>query len=338
MLFLLLMPSVTAQLLPYCHTVQIYNADELINQIKNKGSLETLAGIIGPDDLVRLDSSYLKILVDAEFRHGFWSKDEDNPKITYYGKPQVTLELANEFQDAEIGNRLYDYYIRIPKKIKSDTIYTVYNDLDGFLNVLVNYKHPNLIERLKRDYREWMRLAEKAPPKSYPPKPKRDGSGPPWEEQMKLAKQAKFKPDYLYVDCYYMALQVAGALQYMKIKGFDDVLMEQLRAKQTYTYAENYSFPKLTKFITSQPYRKTIANTTSISDFKTDYKKVEKLIRDNFGDCCNSRLCEIVEKGSKAYVYFDRNNGSDTYIIYLKANNTIVIEMGSMIMSDPAFD
>ncbi len=331
MFFGLLMQPTHAQLLPYCHTVHIYNADELINQLKSTGRLDILA----PADFFYLDSSHLKIMVDAEFHHGFWSKDCDNPKIVVYEIPQLTLELADDFRDNNVSNRLYNYYIRAPKMIKSDTVYNIYHDLDGFLKVLVKYKHPNLIEKLKRDYREWMRLAEKAPPKSYPSEPKRNQDGSSsisWAEQVRLAKQAKFKPDYLYVDCYYMALQVAGALHYMKVKDFDDALMEQLRAKQTYTYAKNYSFPKPIKFITDQLYRKTIANTTSISDFKTDYKRVEKLIQDNFDNSCDSKLCEIVEKGSKAYLTFIRNNGSNNYIMHLKSNNMVVVEIVSWIM------
>lgn len=320
----------------YCDTVHIYSADELIDQIKSTGRLD----ILSPIDFVYLDSLHLKNMVDAEFRHGFWRKDHDNPKIVVYEIPELTLELAEVFRDNDASKRLYNYYLRIPKMIKSDTVYNVYKDLDGFLKVLVMYKHPNFIEKLKRDYWEWMRLAEKAPPKSYPPAPKRNQDGSysdsiSWYKRVKLAKQAKFKPDYLYVDCYYMALQVAGALYYMKVKGFDDALMEQLIAKQTYTYAKKYSFPESIGFMPRRPRRKTIDNATLISDFKTDYKKVEKLIQDNFENSSDSKLCAIVEKGSKAWLHFVRKNGSDNYIMYLnKNNNTVVVEMASSIMSD----
>ena len=305
--------------------VKIYNADELINTAKTKGFKE-LKKAISPIDLVYVDSTCASILIDLEFRSGFSSKHYDNNKIITYELPELTLDLADNFNNTKAGKKLFDYYCSIPKHCKSDTIYYIYNNLDDYLKVLVKFSSPRLIERLRQDYNTWTKLAQKSPKKSYPT----------IEEMRKTSfeESMKFKTSDLYVDCNFIALQIAGALNYLKVKGFDNSLIEKLKVTQTYPFSNRYSFPKPIIFDSKANYNssKTIQNSGGIGDFKKDYKKVEKLIFDNFENCCDSKIYEIIEKGSKAYISVSRNNGYDFYTVRLNKDNSVIIDKISSII------
>jgi hypothetical protein len=315
----------TAQPYASSDVVKIYSADDLINTAKTKGFKE-LQWTISPIDLVYVDSTYAQILIDLEFKFGFSSKHYDNNKIITYELPELTLDLADNFNNRKAGKKLFDYYCTIPKHCKADTIYYIYNNLDDYLKVLVKFSSPQLIERLKQDYNTWTKLAQKSPQKSYPT----------IEEMSKTSvkESMKFKTSDLYVDCNFIALQIAGALNYLKVKGFDNSLIEKLKTTQTYPYANRYSFPKPIIFDSKANYNssKTIQNLTGIGDFRKDYKKVEKLIFDNFGNCCDSKIYEIIEKGSKAYISVSRNNGYDFYTVRINKDNSVVIDKISSII------
>jgi hypothetical protein len=98
--------------------------------------------------------------------------------------------------------------------------------------------------------------------------------------------------------------------------------------------SHRYSFPIPLVFDSKANYNtsKTIQNLTGIEDFRKDYKKVEKLILDNFENCCDSKIYQIIEKGSKAYVSVSRNNGYDFYTVKLNSDNEIVINLVSSII------
>ena len=316
-IFFFMMIQLDAQ--PFA-SLKIYNAEDLINIGKSKGFKE-LKNTIYPLDLVYLDSSYASTIIDLEFNDGFYSKHVYNNKIITYELPELTLELADNFNNTKAGIKLFDYYCSIPKHSKCDTIYYIYNRLDSYLKVLVKFSSPQLISKLKHDYYEWTKLAQKSPKKSYPT-----------IENMRktsFVESMKFKTSELYVDCNFIALHLAGALNYLKVKGFDDILIEKLKTKQSNPFAPRYSFPK--PFIIDSKKdnysSKTIQNKTSISDFRKDIKKIEKVIFDNFENCCDSKIDEIIFKGPKAYISVSRSNGDDYYIISLKANNTVVIDL-----------
>lgn len=325
MICLLMMIQLDAQ--PYASSdiVKIYNAGDLINIAKTKGFKE-LKKTISPIDIVYVDSTYAPTLIDLEFKAGFWNKDWDNNKIITHELPELTLELADNFNNIKAGKKLFDYYCSIPKHSKADTIYFIYNNLDDYLKVLVKFSSPQLIERLKQDYYDWTKLAQNSPKKSYQT----------IEEMRKTSfeESMKFKTSDLYVDCNFVALQIAGALDYLKVKGFDDMLIEKLKTKQSYPFASSYSFPKPNNIDskTDNLTSKTIQNKTSISDFKKDFKKIERVIFDNFENCCDSKIYEIIEKDSKAYISVLRNNGYDFYKVGLNVNNTIVINLISSII------
>lgn len=320
-----LMIQLTAQPYTSSNVVKIYSANDLINIAKTKGFKE-LKKSINPIDLIYVDSTYASILIELEFKSGFSSKHNDNNKIITFELPDLTIDLADNFSNAKAGKKLFEYYCSIPKHCKTDTIYYIYNNLDDYLKVLVKFSSPRLIERLKQDYNTWTMLAQKSPTKSYPT----------IEEMRKTSfeESMKFKSSDLYVDCNFIALQIAGALNYLKVNGFDNTLIEKLKTTQTYPFANRYSFPKPIIIDSKSNYNsgKTIENSTGIRDFRKDYKKVEKLIFDNFENCCDSKIYEIIENGSRAYISVSRINGYDFYTIRLNNDNSVIIDKISSII------
>jgi len=299
--------------------LNIYNAAELISIGKNKG-IHELEKLIQPIDLVYLDKSYASDIIDIEFKTNFLGKLNDNNKVYTFDTPETTRKLADQFNDKKAGAKLFEYYCKLPKFIKSDTIYYIYNNLDDYLKLLVKFKSPQLIERLKNDYYEWSMLAEKAPKKVYPT----------LEERQKISfeESMKFKQTDLYVYCNFLALQIAGALNSLKIVGFDDSLIDKLKTKQSWPWANRYSFPKTINFGTmpNVDSTKTVLNKTYISNFRTDIKKIEKILADNFDYCCDSKIYEIIENGYKAYISASRSNGFDYYIVEIRKDKTIKVE------------
>ena len=215
--------------------VKIYNADELIAIAKNKG-LSELRKMIYPIDLVHLDPKYQSIIIDLEYKEGFLRKHHDVDTIYQYFLPELTMELYDFYDTLKVWNKLFEYYCNVPKVIKSDTIYSLHIRIGSFLKLLVRNNSPELIKRLEKDYYEWELLAKKAPPKYYPT-----------IEEMRnipLAELLKFKESDLYVDWAYNMLELAGALNYLKVEGFDNSLLEELKKKQSSPFDSSYSFSK----------------------------------------------------------------------------------------------
>ncbi|MBK8805356.1 MAG: hypothetical protein IPO21_01375 [Bacteroidales bacterium] len=305
--------------------VNIHNVEDILYIAKTNGFKE-LEKSISPINIIHVDSTYAPILIDLEFESEFWNRCIDKKEIITYELPEFSLELAYNFNNLTAGERLFDYYCTIPKHCKADTIYYIYNNLDDFLKVLVKYSSPQLIERLKQDYIEWTKLAENSPKKIYPSIEEIGKTS--FEESM------KFKANDLYVDCNFLVLQIAAALNFLEVEGFDNTLIAKLKTMQTYPFAYKYSFPKPIILDTKAKSIscKTVLNSTQIVDFGKDYEKVEKLIFDNIENCWESRVSEIIENGSKAYVSLSRNNGSDFYTLQLNSDNTIVINLISSII------
>ena len=307
---------------PFAKTdvINIYNADMLMNIAKTKG-IHELEKIVNPVDLIYLDSNYASTIINLEFKSSFFGKHYENKKVIIYSLPELTMNIAENFNNAMAAKKLFSYYCGIPKFVKSDTIYNIYHNLDDYLKIMVNYPTSSLIKRLKLDDNDWTKLGKKSPKKIYPT----------IEEIPKtpFEKSIKFKTNDLYVDCNYVALQIASALNYLNVKEFDNSLLKSLKTKQSHPFASRYSFPKPTSFNSkSNSYKgKTIINSTSISNFKKDYKKIERLISGNFEYCCGSKIYKIIEKDLKARVYQSRNNGIDNYLICLRPGNMIKVDL-----------
>jgi len=304
--------------------LKIYNATELLNIGKKQG-IHQIENLVQPIDLVYLNPLYGSTIIDIEFKTGFLEKLKNQKNIYTYGIPKNTMEIADNFSNQKAGAKLFEYYCRLPKFIKSDTIYTIYNNLDDYLKLLIKYKSPKLIEKLKKDYYQWNKLAKKAPRKVYPT----------FEEMKKTSFEelSKFKPTDLYVDCNFLALQIAGALNSLKVTGFDDLLLEKLKKKQSQSFRNEYSFPKTFNFGPPPNYNpnKTVLNTIGINSFRTDINKVYELLVKTGNIGWESKIDRVIEDGSKAYVSTSSSNGYDFFRIELMEKKRIKIDLISSI-------
>ncbi len=147
------MLQLDAQPIVSSDSIKIYNAEDLINIAKAKG-INELKKIINPIDLIFIDSSYTPLIIDLEFKTGLWNKHYFNKKIITYELPELTMELADNFNNTKAGEKLFDYYSSLPKHYKSDTLFDIYKSdyLNDYLHVLVKFSSPQLIEKLKQDY------------------------------------------------------------------------------------------------------------------------------------------------------------------------------------------
>ena len=324
-LFCCILTSLIAEATTPTEALKIYNATELLNIGKKKG-IHEIEKIVQPIDLVFLNPLYWATIIDIEFNTGFLEKLQNQKNIYTYGIPKNTMEVADNFINPKAGAKLFEYYCKLPKFIKSDTIYTVYNNLDDYLKLLIKYRSPKLIEKLKSDYYQWIKLAKKAPEKVYPT----------FEEMKKTSFEelSKFKPTDLYVDCNFLALQIAGALNSLKVTGFDDLLLEKLKKKQSRSFRNEYSFPKAFDFGPPPNYNpnKTVLNTVGIHSFKTDISKVYELLVKTGNIGWESKIDMVIEDGSKAYISTSRSNGYDFFRIEIMENKRIKIDLISSII------
>jgi hypothetical protein len=88
-------------------------------------------------NLVYIDASIAKKIVDIDFKSPFYEKHPDSVKIYRYRSPEATEKIARTFYNKYAAEKLFTYYKSLPKFIKSDTIYDIYLNLDDFLNTLL---------------------------------------------------------------------------------------------------------------------------------------------------------------------------------------------------------
>lgn len=313
-----ILTSLFAQPITKTDALKIYNATDLLNVGKNKGIRE-IENFVNPIDLVYLNPQYGSAVIDIEFKTGFLKKHQNERNIYTYGIPTHTMEVAEMFGDIKAGAKLFEYYCKLPKYIKSDTIRSIYNNLDDFLKLLVKYKSPKLIERLKKDYYEWSNLAKKAPKKSY--QSVEEMLNTTFEESM------KFKPSDLYVDCNFMALQIAGALNSLQVIGFDDKLLEKLKKEQSWPFTNSYSFPRIFNYNSafSVNSAKLIDNVTAIKSFRNDINKLYELLVQNKYISSGSKIYRVIEDGSQACVYVTWADGYGVFRVDLTEKNKVRI-------------
>ncbi|MDP4268836.1 MAG: hypothetical protein Q8909_01785 [Bacteroidota bacterium] len=305
--------------------VKMFNADNLINVGKKEG-IAAIRKYIDPFELAIVDSMYASKLIEIEFAKGFYGRHYQRSEIHTFDLPKYTLQIADEFYNPEAGRKIFEYYCRVPKFIKSDTLYYMYNDLSSYLKILVKYKSPRIVQRLKRDYYTWIRLMNKAPKKKYLT----------FEERRKISfeESMKFKPSDLYIDCHFTAFQIAEALHYMKIKGFDNSLVEELKREQSYPFAQGYEFPN--PYPVAYNYSKLNGNIfklkTDITSIRKDYKLIVGLIKAEYVAHSRYNNIEIIENGRNAYITIGSGDGMDSYLVKLLNRRTIAIYYISSVM------
>jgi hypothetical protein len=147
----------------------------------------------------------------------------------------------------------------------------------------------------------------------------------------------KLKKSDLYPDCNLLTFQLANALGYLGVPGFDDHLIAQIKKKQTYPFINNYTFPRSIhpENICTKSYVIKIKLVNHYPDIETlvkDTKQFEKILLQGIENCCDVSIYQIIyNKQNKAYVETSRNNGSDGYRICLAGNYLTIERLWSMI-------
>jgi hypothetical protein len=304
---------------------KIWSVDDFIKIGYTKGISKLESLNFDFINLVYIDSTLAKKIVDIEFKSTFYEKHSDSVGIYWYNRPKNTEEIASKFNDKYAAAKLFSYYKSLPKFIKSDTIYGVYNNLDSFLSILLYYNPKGLKEKLKKDFYEWQKISKKAPIKKYLNQKEM--------RAMNFMESLKLKKSDLYPDCNYLVFQLANAIKLLHEPGFDNRLIAQLKKKQTYPYIDAYQFPisKNHEFVNFQNNVIKIKlgkRYPNIATLVKDSKGFEKILLQGIENCCAVRVYQIIyDKNNKAYVETSRNNGSDGYRICLTGNYLTIEEL-----------
>lgn len=339
LLFLFFM-SGQLQAQPYFFKLKVYNADDLIKIWEDKG-LDALKGLVSPINLVYLDQKYADKLIDIEFKSGFVERHPDNAKYFIMNTPDLTLEIAKNFGGKKAYRKLFQYYCSIPKVVKSDTLYKIYNNLEEYFGVLIYYNSSSVVLRLVDDYHIWRDLIKTAPQTKKKVLSKK--------EIMKLAEEEikkpirfedyKFRKSDLYNDPRDITLQLAGVLNYLGIRGFDRKLLDYLQSIQNRYWLMDYSFTG-TRNPEDHPFKpdyKTIKSKSPITSFKKDYKLIWNLIEKGGVNGTDSQIYELIVKGNLAYIHISRSTSSTDYLVKIINKNAIAVAELSSALFNPAF-
>ncbi|MEI6089732.1 MAG: hypothetical protein WCR42_04730 [bacterium] len=314
--------------------LKVYNADDLIKIWENKG-LEALKKSVYPIDLVYLDKKYADKLIDIEFKSGFIERHPENNKYYIKNIPELTLEIANIFHNKKSYRKLFQYYCSVPKVFKSDTVYELYKYLDDYLGALVTHQSSSVVLRLVEDYNFWKNLIKTTPRIKYP-KVKETPAG----SEIDLSILLKFDKSELYNDPRYISLQIAGALNYINIKGFDRKLLDYLKSIQTESYKRDYSFTEQSNlgYEPFKPDYKTIKSKSPITSFKKDYKLIWKLIEKQGTYGKDSQIYELIFKRNLAYISITGSTWSTDYLVKIINKNAIAVAEISTTRFNPTFE
>ena len=297
-------------------TVKIYTVEELIRILETKG-ISHLKSITDPINLLYVDSTLVKKIIDTEFKSILVKKQAGTVGIYRYDVPFLTEEIAKYFNEKYAANKLYEYYKQIPKLINSDTIYQVYSQLDKLLTILIHYNPLGLNQQLKIDYYYWQRLAKTT--SSYNNNGIEDkiiGS-----DHNTITLESDLHPDYNLI-----ILQLASALYLLKEPSFSEGLCTQLKKKDNNT---NYEFPSIrpTSYFNAHFKEKEITLKKSYHDFSAlliNIDEFEKNFLNATGERKSSKIYEIIHDKKTGYVEtYDADTGTG-YSVKLNNNKMII--------------
>ncbi len=305
----------------YNENSNIISVEEIFKIWETKGTFDNLNSIY-PSTLLYLDSNYSKRIIDLEFKSGFLEKHPDSTGIFWFKIPDVTLKIVNDFGDIYAADKLFEYYKKLPKYVRSDTMFLAYNNLEEIFNIFIHFKPLGLNKILKKDYDEWNKLSKIALPVKY--KSIDEYRSTSFKESMKL------KNSDLYYDCNYITFQLAYALKELNEPGFDDKLINELKKKQTYPFINSFELKK--KFYKGNFYKidlnKEINLNKSYNDIKSfidDSAEFKEYILNNIEMMPNLNIGKIIyDKSNKAYFETHFMYGRNGYIIFLNKNKLYI--------------
>jgi hypothetical protein len=139
-------------------------------------------------------------------------------------------------------------------------------------------------------------------------------------KNMSFEEMGQFREKDLYVDCNFIVLQLASALNYLGVNGFDNALLEQLKSRQTYPLTHIYRFLVWDDLGDSKT--KVVPNTDWINNFAEDYQKINNFLFRNSDVCCRGRVTDIYYTKQRAYVTVDAASGAD-YLLTINNFDTV---------------
>ncbi|MCX6286403.1 MAG: hypothetical protein NTY96_04755 [Bacteroidetes bacterium] len=305
----------------------LLDADELV-LLGDKNGLKAVERLINPMALLYLDTTYASHIVDWEFRQGFLHGHPDS--IGYYvlELPRYTLDIASNTDNRHAASNLLRYYCSVPKVIKSDTVYWIYDQLYRFLPVFICRKpYQTFLERkLRKDFEEWSRISTRTAPVKYP------------DPSVEFDRLMNMKPLNNRPDSRYIALMLGLTLQQLKSPGFDEVKIKNLRRMQTCLNNKRFQLPVLSGEyrIYTEPIETqiipTIIEYRNISQLVSDKAAMALIIsswltRHNFNqNMPYSQSKFLVKRPNKVYFEVYYEFGMQAIRLTLLGNKSIMIE------------
>jgi len=214
----------------------ILECEEIV-RLGDKYGMKAVEGLINPLTLLYLDTTYAGHIVNWEFRKGFLKGHPDSAGYYILELPEYTIDIVSDMNNIHAASLLLSYYCSVPKVLKSDTIYRLYDQLYRLLPLLVGRKPsgPLLESKLRNDFKYWARISSLTPPVKYT------------DPSVEFDRFLNFKPVNKQTDPRFMELILSLALQQMGSPGFGEKKINELRKMQTCLNNTRFQLPVLFK-------------------------------------------------------------------------------------------
>lgn len=212
---------------------KVIDVDLLLKSGEAKG-ITALENTVDPLLILYVDTLAGKKISEIEFRSGFLHKNPVEVNQYTYDVPKYTLDIAKYVSDKSFDKNLLDYYVKLPRKIKADTMYVMYYDLEKYLQILIKRKPVEMVPLLKKDFLYWSKFCTV--------KPKVDAKKQVATEDGTAADDSKVDEETVLNDTKMVALQTAYALNRLKVPEFGENFIKRFK-QQLGEQFQSYTFP-----------------------------------------------------------------------------------------------
>jgi len=289
---------------------KVIDVDALLKSGEAKG-ISALENTVDPLLILYLDTLAGKKISDIEFKSGFLHKNPVEVSQYTYDVPKYTLDIAKYISDKYFDKLLMDYYQKLPRKIKADTMYVMYYDLEKYLLVLIKRKPSEMVNVLKKDFLFWSKFCTPTAKQEVKKKT-------PAADEEAVADDGKVDAEETLNDTKMVALQIACALNRLKVPEFGDNFIKRFRLQLGGEHFQNYTFPQQIKDANfNKP--------TEIIDFELE-KPIENLkvfvsnqeafmkLMGNFMESKpDQSLTEVLVKGNKVFFVVHLESSDEAY-------------------------
>jgi len=314
---------------------ETYYVDELMEKWKYSGF--DLIEPVDPTYLYYFDTSYVKDIINFELLHesDLINPHPDSNGIFRQNVPKLTFKFL-ENRSEYAAKKLYEFYQKTPKFITSDTIYNIYNILDRLFPLLLNHHLKNIKDDLKKDYDEWKLLLIKSPHKRFITDEEHESRLKNWE-----IKYPKIS-ETLYPDIKGIMFQIALTLNYLKVSGFGDEIIDSLRRDLPNAFDRklakfNNFLINPTVFDSSNLKTFELLNVKDLDLFIHEDSSIQRLLKNIEGTDINFKIDYVViQRNDKAIVSMSYKSWANKYLIYLINNNKLGVLLIEQIHFQPA--